>query len=248
MTMRLTSRIYLVGSGLYGFGLTNDYDCHVYLVDCGSSAVLIDSGAGLEVDRIAEELRRDGFAPDQISHVLLTHGHADHSGGAAHFQSRYGSAVIASPQAGQFLRTGDEDAISLALARSAGIYPPDYRWSACPVERILEDQETITIGECRFTAINTPGHCSGHISFLLPTEDGDVLFAGDAVFHNGQVLVQAIPDCSIWEYRQTIRWLQGLHITTLLPGHLGLGLRNGQAHIAAAARAFHTLLPPRNIL
>ena len=49
--MRLTSRIYLVGSGLYGFGLTNDYDCHVYLVDCGSSAVLVDSGVGLEVDR-----------------------------------------------------------------------------------------------------------------------------------------------------------------------------------------------------
>ena len=54
MSMRLTSRIYLVGSGLYGFGLTNDYDCHVYLVDCGSSAVLVDSGAGLEVDRIVE--------------------------------------------------------------------------------------------------------------------------------------------------------------------------------------------------
>ena len=73
------------------------------------------------------------------------------------------------------------------------------------------------------------------------------MFAGDAVFHNGQVLVQAIPDCSIWEYRQTIRRLQGLHVTTLLPGHLALGLRNGQAHIAAAARAFDTLLLPRNI-
>jgi hypothetical protein len=33
-----------------------------------------------------------------------------------------------------------------------------------------------------------------------------------------------------------------------LPGHLALSLRNGQAHIAAAARAFDTLLPPRNIL
>jgi hydroxyacylglutathione hydrolase len=246
--MQLTSRIYLVGSGLNGFGLTNDYDCHVYLVDCGSSAVLIDSGAGLEVARVEEEIHAHGFAPERVSHVLLTHGHADHSGGAAHFQGRYGSAVVASPEVARFLETGDDEAISLALARDAGIYPATYQWSPCPVESTLADEEAITIGECRFTALATPGHCRGHISFLLSTAEGDVLFAGDAVFHNGQILLQAIPDCSIWEYRQTIRRLQELHVTTLLPGHLALGMRNGQRHIMAAARAFDTLLPPRNIL
>jgi hypothetical protein len=33
--MKLTERIYLVGSGSQGFGLTDDYDCHVYLGEHG---------------------------------------------------------------------------------------------------------------------------------------------------------------------------------------------------------------------
>ena len=31
--MKLTDRIYLVGSGGQGFNLTDDYDCHIYLLD-----------------------------------------------------------------------------------------------------------------------------------------------------------------------------------------------------------------------
>lgn len=156
--------------------------------------------------------------------------------------------MVASPDVARFLEEGDTEAISLALAKAAGIYPQDYRWSACPVEKVVVDEEAIAIDECCFTALNTPGHCRGHVSFLLPTTEGDVLFAGDAVFHSGQILLQAIPDCSIWEYQQTIRRLQELEITALLPGHLALAMRHGQRHIAAAARAFETLLPPRNIL
>jgi hypothetical protein len=66
--MQLTEWIWLVGSGLQGFGLTNDFDCHVYLVDCGASAVLVDSGAGIEADRIGAEIAAAGFTPERISH------------------------------------------------------------------------------------------------------------------------------------------------------------------------------------
>ena len=44
--MRITKRIYLVGSGQNGFNLTDDYDCHVYLLDCGGEYALIDAGGG----------------------------------------------------------------------------------------------------------------------------------------------------------------------------------------------------------
>lgn len=246
--MRLTERIWLVGSGLQGCGLTNDFDCHVYLVACGASVALIDSGAGLEPERIEAEIREAGFAPERISHLLLTHGHADHSGGAAHFHERSGCAVVASPEVAGFMERGDTGAISLDFAKQAGIYPPDYRWAACPVAAMLDDGQSIQVGDCAFTAIATPGHATGHISFMMDGEYGPVLFAGDAVFHGGQVLLQAIPDCSIWLYRQTIRRLAELEIATLLPGHRTLVLRNGQAHVAMAEQAFRTLMPPRNLL
>jgi glyoxylase-like metal-dependent hydrolase (beta-lactamase superfamily II) len=246
--MRLTERIWLVGSGIQGFGLTNDFDCHVYLVDCGSSAVLIDSGAGIEPQRIEREIRDAGFAPDRISHLLLTHGHADHSGGAAYFHDRFGCAIIASPEVAGFMERGDTGAISLDLAKQASIYPPDYQWAICPVASTLADGQVFQVGACAFTAIATPGHATGHISFVMDGEYGPVLFAGDAVFHGGQILLQAIADCSIWLYRQSIGRLAKLEIATLLPGHRTLAMRNGQAHIAMAEQAFRTLLPPRNLL
>ena len=52
----LTDRIAIVASGGNGFGLTHRSDCHVYLIDGGSEAALIDAlaerriaGAGLDV-------------------------------------------------------------------------------------------------------------------------------------------------------------------------------------------------------
>lgn len=246
--MQLAERIWLVGSGAQGFGITNAFDCHVYLVDCGTSAVLIDSGAGIEPDRIETEIAAAGLAPGRISHLLLTHGHADHSGGAAYFQRRHGCTIVASPEVADFLERGDTRAISLDLAKEAGIYPSAYEWLPCPNPVAIADMETLRIGDRTFAAIATPGHADGHLSFLMPDSIGDVLFAGDAVFHGGEILLQAIPDCSIWRYRQSIRRLSELHIDALLPGHRTLALRDGQSHIDRAERAFRTLLPPHNLL
>ena len=61
--MRLAERIYLVGSGSFGFDLTDPYDCHVYLLDGGTELALIDVGAGMGAEAIVENVRRDGFDP-----------------------------------------------------------------------------------------------------------------------------------------------------------------------------------------
>ena len=45
--MQLANRIHLVGSGSFGFDLSDPYDCHVYLVDGGSELALVDVGAGI---------------------------------------------------------------------------------------------------------------------------------------------------------------------------------------------------------
>ncbi|PYV00368.1 MAG: Zn-dependent hydrolase, partial [Acidobacteria bacterium] len=38
---------------------------------------LIDAGVGLEVERIVANIHADGFDPDKLKYVLLTHAHAD---------------------------------------------------------------------------------------------------------------------------------------------------------------------------
>jgi len=44
--MRITDRVYLVGSGSSGFSLTFHSDSHVYLIDGGNQLALVDAGTG----------------------------------------------------------------------------------------------------------------------------------------------------------------------------------------------------------
>src|SRR5512136_310495 len=87
----ICDRVYAVG----GYGLSGPEDCCVYLVDASSELVLIDSGAGLSLDRIVKNIQYAGLEPVQVWHVIATHCHIDHIGGLKSLVQRYGSKVIA---------------------------------------------------------------------------------------------------------------------------------------------------------
>ena len=244
--MQLTEHVYLVGSGALGFDLTDPFDCHVYLIDGRTELALIDAGAGIDPNAIVANITAHGFALDRVRTILLTHAHADHSGGAAALHERLGALVAASPRAAGYVRRGDEAAISLPAAREAGIYPAAYRFTACPVERELREGDEIHIGTLRLTVLETPGHSADHLAFLMQGAQ-QILFAGDAIFHGGKLLLQYIPDCSIWECGRTIERLSRLRIDALLPGHLSISLHGAARHIAAARTRLATLAVPHSI-
>lgn len=247
--MRLTDRVYLVGSGTQGFDLTDPYDCHVYLVDGGRELALIDVGAGMGAPAIVENVKRDGFDPARIRHIILTHGHGDHAGGAARMKSLLGDpAVHASGVIADHLRHADEKAISLDVAKQAGIYPMDYRLEPCAVDSELEEGATISVGDLVLSVFDTPGHSDGHVSLLTEESGGRTLFAGDVIFFGGKVLLQNIHDCRLDSLIGSLRKLRDLHITTLLPGHLTLSLKDGQRHIERANQVLDRLLIPEGIL
>jgi glyoxylase-like metal-dependent hydrolase (beta-lactamase superfamily II) len=244
--MQLTEHVYLVGSGALGFDMTDPFDCHVYLIDGGTELALVDTGAGMGHAEILANITAHGFRLDRLRTVLLTHAHADHSGGAAALHEELGALVAASPRAADYVKRGDEAAISLPAAREAGIYPDAYRFAACPVERELREGDEVLVGKRRLTVLETPGHSADHISFLMDGEQ-QVLFAGDAIFHGGKLLLQYIPDCSIWEYGQTVEKLFHLRVDVLLPGHLSISLHGAARHIAAARARLATLAVPHSI-
>jgi len=90
--MRLTARIFLVGSGYNGFAMTDPYDCHVFLIDGKDELAILDVGAGMGVPEIVENIRYDGFDPGQIRHMILSHAHGDHAGGAAKMRAALDNA------------------------------------------------------------------------------------------------------------------------------------------------------------
>src|SRR5690349_9576805 len=85
--MRLHPRVYLVGSG--EMGLSDSWDCHIYVVDGGSELAMIDAGGGrpASYEMIRRNMLADGIDPQRIRHIILTHWHTDHARGAAGWRS-----------------------------------------------------------------------------------------------------------------------------------------------------------------
>ena len=174
--MQIDERIYAVGSGWAGCNLTNHYDCDIYLVDCGEKLVMIDAGAGIAVEQVEKLIHFHGFSMRDIEFILLTHTHGDHAGGAKKLQSLTGAELLAHPDSAGYLKSGDQKKMSVDIAVERGLYPPGFKVEPCEA-RPFKDGETIQVGQVSFTAIDTPGHCSGHNSYLAATPKKRYLFS-----------------------------------------------------------------------
>jgi glyoxylase-like metal-dependent hydrolase (beta-lactamase superfamily II) len=246
--MKLTEHIELIGSGQMGFNLTNPLDCHVYLIHDGVEAVIVDAGAGVDIGPILDQIDRSGVPRRAIRRLLLTHAHGDHAGGARALHDALGCEVWASPQAARWVRDGDEAAISLDRAKGPGGYPEGYVFRACPVAGELKEGDRIAVGNLEIEAIETPGHCAGHLSYLLHRPGGADLFSGDAIFAHGRILLQDIWDCSVTESCQSVRKLYARKPDGLYPGHAGFAVAHGHNHIHAAMENISMMLPPPQLL
>ncbi len=125
-----------------------DWLSNAYLVaDAeGGSGVLVDAN-GLEggLERLAGER---GIA---ITHVLCTHGHADHVVGIAELARRHEVPLLAHPDA------------------------------PVEADERLAEGATVASGTLAIRALYTPGHCPDHVSFLVDGTDcltADCLFKG----------------------------------------------------------------------
>lgn len=155
------------------------------------TAVVVDPGPMLE-----EHLRAvlDAVAQYSVTTVLLTHGHFDHSEGAAWFAS----------QANCPLRSVDP----------AFRIPTDHAHG-------LAEGDVITSGDLRIEVLPTPGHTMDSVCFWLP-QDGSLL-TGDTVLGRGTSVV-AHPDGALGPYLDSLESLRAFAnspagVQRLLPGH-----------------------------
>ena len=95
-----------------------------------------------------------GLDPAQIKYIIITHGHADHFGGAKYFQDTYHPHVMMS--------TEDWDMLAKI---PPGKNPPPKR------DIDIKDGQKLTLGNTSLTFYLTPGHTPGTISFLVPVTD-----------------------------------------------------------------------------
>jgi glyoxylase-like metal-dependent hydrolase (beta-lactamase superfamily II) len=128
-------------------------------------AVIVDPGeeAGLF-------LRRLGFEGWTPTAVWLTHAHLDHVAGVATVKRETGVPVYLHPADRPLYQRVPDQARAFGLE----VDPPP------PPDRDLADGQTLSVGECQFGVVHTPGHSPGGVSFVGHglAIVGDALFAG----------------------------------------------------------------------
>lgn len=230
--MKVARGIFMIGSGQ--IGLSNPMDCHVYLIDTGGGLALIDAGVGIETEGLLENIRKDGFDPNDLRWLLVTHCHADHAGGSWWIRREVGCEVIAPKIEDAILERGTDRELGLDIAKRSAIYPEDYVFHHCKVDRSVEDGEGLRLGGIQVFIIQVSGHSWGSACYLLESEGWRALFSSDVVFYGGTIGLGNWPGSSLDGYRRDIGKLANLGVKALFPGHFLWTLRDGQRHLDIA--------------
>lgn len=244
--MKITEHIYIIGSG--NMGMSQKFDGNTYLLDLEEELVIIDSGVGLESERIVNNIKNDNLDINKLTKVLLTHSHSDHAGGAYYFHENYNCKIFISEEEAYFIEKGTEKDFALDIAKESGLYTPDYQFINCPVSRKLKNNEIITIGKYKIRAIATPGHSIGSICYNIELPEGSALFSGDTLFANGLICVLNCNGSSHENYRKYLGRLDDVEIDMLFPGHNHYILSEGKQSLENALKNLKLLGLPQNLL
>ena len=128
-------------------------------------------------DELDHQLIRLGISPEQVSKVVLTHLHGDHTDGLKFFP---GNEIIV-----------NEDEFRKPYGNLPTTYP---KWFSPTLVNFQKDRidffdkaYPITKSE-DVLLVPTPGHTYHHCSVLLKTDNGHILFAGDISYKHQQLL------------------------------------------------------------
>lgn len=163
-----------------------------YVVEVGGQVVLVDTGAASDTPARSPWAPRGphltgrlqataGLAPDDVTHVVLTHLHGDHTAGSVDVDGQ-----PAFPRAEYLVPAAD-----IAAAESS-----DAPLHAALVEPLRRSGQlrpssgeiVLAGGGTEITVVPSPGHTPGHQSVVVRHQHACAILAGDAVLHAVQLV------------------------------------------------------------
>ncbi|MGQ9482632.1 MBL fold metallo-hydrolase [Chloroflexus sp.] len=205
--------------GLPGVGVT-------YVVR-GEEIALIETGTALTVPQTLAGLAALGIEREAVRHILCTHIHMDHAGGAGHLAEALPNAVVyIHSSMAEHLANPAKLMASVRRAVGEEAWPLHGEMLPIAVERIRPAENLhLDLGrDIILTAIATPGHSPDHLSYLDHKSGG--LFIGDAA---GLAMdrwglafpVTPVPAYNLEAHRSTIAMLRTLNLPRIYLTHYG---------------------------
>lgn len=178
----------------------------VYLIVTPAGNILINSTYERNVPLIQKSIEQLGFKFSDTKILLGSHAHGDHQEGDALVKQMTGAQVIAMA----------EDVPALEAMKPGG--------KPHPIDRVIHDGDTVSLGGTTLTARLTPGHSRGCTTWVLKASEGgktyDVVVIGSLGTNPGFKLVNntEIPNQAD-EYERAFKTTRALTCDVPLGSH-----------------------------
>ena len=131
------------------------YQASSHIIDTGEGLIMFDTGYAETAYLLVDSIYRLGYRPEDIKYIVNTHWHHDHTAATADIAALSGAKTL----------IARDDAEKAKAFFDADI--------------LIDDKDTLTLGNTTVEFLVTPGHTKGTLSFFFDTTDGGkVLRAG----------------------------------------------------------------------
>ena len=192
----------------------------------GEKAVIVDTGYPGQVNKILRCLDKNSIKPEDVSLIVITHGHIDHYGSADELRAKTGAPIAVHRADAEYLKKGINyigapASLSGRIIKALFIRTDESVSKPLNADIVLEDELDLREFGVEGRVIHTPGHTEGSVSLILSGGEaivGDLLMGG-VVFRKKPRLPLFAAD--IDKLKQSINRIIQLSPKTIYPSHGG---------------------------
>ena len=203
---------YVEGLSALGSPANQNFISNAGFIVTSAGVVVIDAlGSPALAERLLAEIAK--VTPQKVTHVVLTHYHADHVYGLQVFEQA--GARILAQQAGREYLHADTARLRLEASRKDLAPWIDQRTRLVPATEWIDARREITVGDTRLVLQPVgPAHTPEDLAVYLP--DKKVLYAGDLVFRSR---VPFVGQADSRNWIKSLDKLLAFDADVVVPGH-----------------------------
>jgi glyoxylase-like metal-dependent hydrolase (beta-lactamase superfamily II) len=189
--------------------------CNVYLL-VDDALTLVDTGLhgnGQCILRYIRGLKRE---PRELTRIVLTHGHPDHTGSVSWLKHETGAQVYA--HSGDVRQAGGGQLWASYASQPFAVRSDVPLFHRVPVDNVLQDGDVFpSLGGVK--VVHTPGHTPGSVCLLVEREG--VLLTGDMLLAHRNAFNRPLPlpGYEAAQYERSLERLARLHFRIACGGH-----------------------------